>query len=146
MLNIISSLVLVASLGIILVIFLRKKPVLDKLVRENSSFSREGEADLVGRLEVWDEKINTFIEFFLRKLRMILLRGDNTVSRWLFSLKKNNHNGSEGMFFLGEPVDEKLNKEKEIHREGEGAKEEKVLVEEEIILRVEKGEEDKEKD
>lgn len=43
---------------------------------------------------------------------MILLKGDNMISHWLFSLRKNNHNGSDGTFFLGESIDSKPVEEK----------------------------------
>ncbi len=111
MFNIIASIVLTISLAVILVIFIRKQKNLKTLFKkENNSLLEETEKE-IGQLEVLDKKINSFLEFFLRKIRTLLLKGDNIVSKWIGSLKNNKNNQLQEIFFIEEEIeseDEKI--------------------------------------
>ena len=90
MFDLISIILTLGSLSVITFLILRKL-----LVLENKKFSSQKkenflkEEKFLGKtLEEWDEVSKNFLEFFLRKIKIISLKIDNKISFWLESLKK----------------------------------------------------------
>ncbi len=105
MFDIIASIVLVVSLAILLVLFIRKQKKLSTLFnKKKQPLETDENGEEISLLESLDKKLNAFLEFFLRKLRTLLLKSDNTVSKWIHSLKKENGAQVQEMFFIEEQV------------------------------------------
>src|SRR4030042_2364858 len=99
MIEIIVSIILIVSFSGMLVIFLRKVPVLISLPQKNKSPKK----DLFFKLK---EKIlrirsfrsfsfESFLEKFLSKIRILTLKTDRKTSCWLQQLRENNRKKKE---------------------------------------------------
>ena len=111
MFDLISIILTLGSLSVITFLILRKLLVLE----DKKSFSQEKESFLkeekfLGKaLEEWDEISKNFLEFFLRKIKIVSLKVDNKISFWLESIKKEEKKENSFSF-------EKLNHQKKIQK------------------------------
>ena len=90
MFDLISIILTLGSLSVITFLILRKLLVLENkksFSQEKESFLKE-EKFLGKALEEWDEISKNFLEFFLRKIKIVSLKVDNKISFWLESIKK----------------------------------------------------------
>ncbi len=104
MFDITASIVLVVSLVALTVLFLKKQRRLLNSLDKKSYQEEDENGEPIGQLEILDKKINSFLEFFLRKIRTLILKSDNTISKWIHSLKKENGNQVQEMFFIEEQI------------------------------------------
>ena len=90
MFDLISIILTLGSLSVITFLILRKLLVLEdkKFFSQKKEDSLKEERFLGKALEEWDEISKNFLEFFLRKIKIISLKIDNKISFWLESLKK----------------------------------------------------------
>ena len=80
--------VIVVALGTILYIFARALPRvsdIDTSIEKRSSFHW-----VLERLEVIDEKLISALEKFIRRIRVVVLRADNSLTKKLSRFKRDN--------------------------------------------------------